>query len=300
MAKTWREYEKDICEAFRTEYPDAKILVNQYRVGRYSKAKRQIDILIEGQIAGNLFSIVIDGKFYGRKVHVKGVESFISMVSDIGANKGLIITQKGYTRSAINRAYNDPLDIEVDILSFEQLKEFQGFEAIPYSGNAGAVLRAPFGWVIDGHQYEKPFAPAHIYQRGLTLAEAFGRKELIYVRFWDRAKNGEDTTDLLAIQKKNFEQFDPGVKIEYPSTITRNDAPTVMRLAIVPRYGGIHEYTGFVEFKNFILFLVLFTPPQLAKKNVRKLESVMLNALPMTVTYSAKPAKSDVGDIQVG
>jgi|HubBroStandDraft_2_1064218.scaffolds.fasta_scaffold60460_2 hypothetical protein len=283
MADDWKSYEKEIFDLFREEYPTAQITLNQQREGRYSKSMRQIDVLIEGQIAGSRFSIVVDGKYYKRKVDVKGVETFISMVHDIGAHKGLIITQKGYSDAALARAFNDPHDIELDILSFEELKQFQGFEAIPYSGTPGALIKAPFGWVIDGNQYQKPSPPAHIYQRGLDLESAMGRGEFMYVQFWNRKKDNENLKDLFAIQERNLKRVDSNVTIEYLPTISRNDAQTALRVAVVPKYVDVREYAGFVEFEEFIFFIVLLTPRQLARKNVRKLESVMLSALPLTV-----------------
>ena len=53
MADNWRAYEAEIMELLRDEYPQAQINRDQKRVGRFSKVERQIDILIEGQIAGN-------------------------------------------------------------------------------------------------------------------------------------------------------------------------------------------------------------------------------------------------------
>jgi len=283
MAESWVEYEAEILDLLKAEYPEAHISANQRREGRYSKTMRQIDILIEGQIAGSRFLIVVDGKFYKRQVDVKGVDSFISMVQDIGAHKGLIITQKGYSEAALARAYNDPHDIELDILSFEELREFQGFCAVPYAGTFGVVIKAPFGWVVDATQYGKPNGPAHLYQRGSDFPDAFKRGEIMYVQFWDRKKDGHDLTALQAIQDARIKNSDPNADIEYLSTISRNDAKTALRKAIIPKYVDVREYTGFVEFDEFIFFVVLLTPHNLSQRNIRKLESVMLSALPIHV-----------------
>ncbi len=292
MPSDWKAYETEIVELFKQEYPEAHIVPNQMREGRFSKTMRQIDIWIEGQIAGNCFSVVVDAKFYNRKVDVKCVDSFISMVHDIGAHKGLIITQKGYSDAAIARAFNDPHDIELDILSFEELREFQGLCAIPYAGEIAAVIRSPFGWVIDATQYERPSGRAHIYQRGSNIHDAFARGEIMYVQFWDRKKDGLDLEALTALQEKRMKSSFPDITIEYLPTINRNDGQTRLRQAIIPKYADIREYTGFIQFEEFIFFVVLLTPHNLAKRNVRKLESVMLSALPMHVKNKATP-KSD-------
>ena len=283
MTASWKDYEVEILELLKAEFPDSQISENQFREGRYSKTQRQIDILIEGTIAGHRFSVVIDAKYYARSVDVKGVEEFIGMVNDIGAHKGLIITKEGYSDAALERAFNDPLDIELDILNFKQLEPHQGPVAIPWSGKFGALFKAPFGWIVDGTQHEKPSPPAHLYQRGLTMDEAVGRGEFMYVQFWDRTKDGDDLSKVLEQQKSDLEEHDPCASIEYLQTVTRNDAKTCLRLAKLPKYGNVEEYTGFVEFKDFVLFIVLLTPRRLAKKNIRKLESVMLDAMPIEV-----------------
>jgi len=54
--------------------------------------KRQIDILVEGEIAGFDISIIIDCKYFSRKVDVKHVESFIKI------NPTLLITRAGNIR----------------------------------------------------------------------------------------------------------------------------------------------------------------------------------------------------------
>ena len=43
------------------------------------------------------------------------------------------------------------------------------------------------------------------------------------------------------------------------------------------------EVTAYVEFEDFIFFVVLHTPQLVANRNVRKLKYVMSKALPFTV-----------------
>ena len=175
----WKEYEEEIFENFNSAYPNTKISYNQKIVGRYSKTERQIDVLIEGRIAGKKIRLVIDGKYYSKNVDVKAVDSFISMVEDIDAAQGILITSKGYSEAAINRAYYGPTDIELDILNFDELKQFQGFGGITYSGWHGAIIPAPFGWIVDGTKREGSIA--NIYQRGKSYEQAAKDGEFIYV-----------------------------------------------------------------------------------------------------------------------
>ena len=89
------------------------------------------------------------------------------MMGDIGADQGILITQKGYSEAAINRAHYGPQKLELDVLNFEDLQIRQGLLAISYSGNNSILLPAPFGWIIDNKR--RPNLLACLYQRGLDL-----------------------------------------------------------------------------------------------------------------------------------
>lgn len=280
----WKNYEKEIFGIFKEEYPNAEISHNVLKRGRYSKVNRQCDIIIEDYIAGNRMTIVVDGKFFNKKIDVKEVESFIGLLEDVGAHKGLLISQKGFTKAAVNRAYYGPSEIEIDILNFDGLKSYQCHSAIPYAGNNGILLPAPFGWIV--HAETGPNWLATLYQRGLTLDRALKCWEIMYVQFWDRKKNNESLDDLLKLQEDTLKQVDPEAIIEYQSTVKRNDARTRLRVARLRTYPTA-EYTGFVEFENFIFFCVMFTPEELHRKNVRKLENIMNKVIPIQITHRA-------------
>lgn len=139
----WSDYKNEIFEFFRSAFPDVEIRRNVTVEGRYSKVSRQIDILVEDYVAGNRFRTIVDGKFFSSKVDVKEVECFIGMLNDAEAHKGILITQKGYSQAAINRAHYDQLDLDLDILNFNDLKQFQGVAAIPYAGINAVLIPAP-------------------------------------------------------------------------------------------------------------------------------------------------------------
>ncbi|HEX7756873.1 MAG TPA: restriction endonuclease [Niabella sp.] len=280
---TWQDYEQEIFNYFREQFPKADIRTNVKIEGRFSKALRQVDILIEDYVAGNRMRIVVDGKWFGKSIDVKQVEMFIGMLSDCEANKGLLITQEGYSQAAINRAHFDPIDIELDILNFKELKKFQGLTGIPYGGGYGVLLAAPFGWIIDATRYQGILAT--MYQRGLTLNEAGKRKEWMYVNIWVKGNGIKSIDDFLEHQKLDAFKHQPEVKISYLPTVRRDDYPTRLRVLEDPLY-PTKEYTGFIEFDDFIFFCVLFTPEELRKKNIRKLENILEKAQPLEVKES--------------
>lgn len=282
---TWKDYEIEISEYFKRQFPNADITHNVKIDGRYSKIQRQIDILIEDYVAGNRMRIIVDGKFFSENIDVKDVEMFIGMLNDCEANKGLLITQEGYSQAAINRAFFDPIDIELDILNFKELYAFQGFEGVIHRGKDGVAFPAPFGWIIDATQYEGVLAT--LYQRGLTLIESQTRKEWIYANIWTKGDAINSLNDFIKQQEQDTLKHDSNAKISYLNTIKRTDFPTKLRMIDTAGYPTI-EYTGFVEFDNVIFFCVMFTPEELKKKNIRKLETIIQNALPVKLNYLTK------------
>ncbi|MBA4381088.1 MAG: hypothetical protein C0406_00845 [Sideroxydans sp.] len=276
----WKQYEKEIYAIFKAEYPKAEISHNIFRLGRYSKTDRQCDVLIEDYVAGNRMTIVVDGKYFQSKVDVKAVDSFVGMLEDIGAHKGLLITKVGFTEAALNRAHYGTSDVELDILNFEDLQQYQGHCAFPFAGKNGVLLPAPFGWVIDARRTGAWLAVMH--QQGITLEDAMHSCEFMYINFWDKTKNKESLQDLLEIQKKNLLSDNAAAVIKLLPTIRRDDATVSLREVLVPESTKI-EYTGFVEFEDFIFFCVLHTSENVRKKNVRKLENVMSRILKIKV-----------------
>ena len=292
----WKDYEEEIFEYFREEFPEATITHNNILPGRFSHINRQIDILIEDYVAGNRFIIIVDGKFFSENVDVKEIESFIGMINDVDAHKGLIITRKGYSKAAIQRAYNDPIDAELDILNFEDLHKYQGFVAIPYVGNFAVVIPAPFGWVIDNDVDKSVLCT--LYQRGSNFDDAKKRLEFMYVNFWNKKKESITLDELIDSQNMSITNNYPNARISKISSSKRKDAIIKIREADIPDYGGI-EIRGYVEFEDFIFFCVLLTPKELRNKNLRKLEYILAKIIPIQVNFdNTKVIKSALQKIK--
>jgi len=281
----WQGYEREIEEQFRTNYPDADITHNANLVGKFSKVERQIDLLIEERASDFAFRIVIDAKYRGRKIDVSDVEAFIGLTRDVEAHTGMMIALEGYTPAAVNRAHNDDLDIILDVLNLDELKEFQGPTAIPYSGEYGVWIAAPFGWVIDATR--RPHMLASLYQRGRTFEEAVRSDEWMYANFWKKKGseiNGLDS--LLAYQSGYMSSGSVGAEIQIieERKNQRMGVRTLIRRYRKKEYPA-PEYTGFVDFDDFVFMCVLFTPQHLERKNLRKLRFILRDAFPISVTH---------------
>lgn len=284
----WSSYETEVFNTLRLYFPNAKIEKNVKKPGIYSQKLRQVDIYIEETIGNKLIKIFVECKYFNKPIDVKTVESFISMASDLQSDIGLMITEKGYSKTALKRAYNNPSEIELDILSLAELKHFQGIMALPFAGENACLLLAPFGWVID--VTKRRGAICMLYQKGLSFEEAAMQKEVAYINYWDRKHMGGNLDDLIKKQELDMQTHSEKNKIKireikYLKTINRNDARTIIRYADIEKYPGI-ELTGFIEFESFIFFCVWYSDIVNIKRNIRKLELMLRMTLPMKIKNS--------------
>ena len=271
----WKEYEDEVfqeCErVFRLQ--GAKVIKNTYLVGCYSGVKRQIDIIIKDFKDGEIVSdCLVECKHYAQKINVKIVDSFIGCLEDVGVERGLLVSEKGFTKAAINRAHNGKENIEVDILSLGDLQQFQGYGAITYCGDNALIIAPPFGWIIDGkHRID---APAVFYRRGLSFDEAT-RKEKEWMYLQIGAKETETIDSIIEFQNLQLKKKDERAEIRQ----YERDGLTV-REAFLPSYPN-PEITVFREFDRFIAFLVLFCPECYIRRDTNKAISMLNKAVPM-------------------
>ena len=125
---------------------------------------------------------------------------------------------------------------------------------------------------------------ATLYQRGRTLESAGEAREWMYINFWTKDEAARDIESLNKLQESYLKTM-PGAEIELQEGPARKDAKTILRLVKAPTY-PTPEYTGFVEFDEFIFFCVLFTPKELEQKNLRKLRYIMRSVLPLHVRHA--------------
>ena len=91
--------------------PEAEVLHNVRLPSRTTSTKRQIDVLVKQRIGQYEMIIVIDSKDYKIPVDIKGVEEFYSLVTDVGANKGVLVCPAGFTKAAKERAAGFLIDL---------------------------------------------------------------------------------------------------------------------------------------------------------------------------------------------
>lgn len=277
----WRQYEKVVLRELESVYLGASVSFNLELFGQFSRTGRQCDVVVDERFGGKNIRTLIDAKCRTRRVDVKCVEEFAGMLRDVGCDRGIIITNNGFTSSAENLAFYGDDDIDLDILSLSNLREFQGIGAIPYSGKLGLLVRSPLGWVTDAKSREGLIAS--FYQRGLSFEQALERREFMYMNFW-HLKDQESLDDLLQVQEANLGLFYPdGFRIAYSSIVGGRNG--VMKLREVELFGKGHlEISGFLVIDQCVVFGVMHTPRLRKTKNLRKLIHLLTLALPAEVS----------------
>ncbi len=279
----WKDYEKKVHAYYSQMYPNAHITHNAKIAGRYSGINRQIDILIEDDVADYPIKIVIDTKYYSRKIDVGCVESFISMMEDVEANRGVMIASKGYSEAAIQRVYKSSRSIELDILNFDELLKNQGLCGIPYSRKRSILLHVPIGWVVDNSKLG--FGLACLYQRGLNIKTAMKNHEFGYLNFWHKDKHAQSIVELVEMQNEGMRNHYTNLCISESRAPKRDDQrDTYIRVASSNELPSL-EVAGFIDCDDFIVVFVLFTRKEFKDKNIRKLNCILKYSMPCRIDF---------------
>jgi len=119
----WEEYEQRIFEKLHKEFPDCEIKKNDSIKGQFSGSQRQVDVSIRGPFAGITILGIVECKYFNKNVDVPVIDSFIGFLEDVKANVGIIITNKGFSEGAKNRA--EVKGIKLDIVEFVNLDKYE-------------------------------------------------------------------------------------------------------------------------------------------------------------------------------
>lgn len=120
----WRQYEQQIFDLFKKLYPEGELLFDQQVEGRHSRILRQVDILIRYRIVDIDAIAAFDCKCYERSIDVQTIDYMVGYLEDLGARIGGIVTTKGFSEGAKNRASAAQIDLRtIEFQSVEKLVE---------------------------------------------------------------------------------------------------------------------------------------------------------------------------------
>lgn len=65
---------------------------------------RQIDVLVKHEHAGVAYTTIIECRDYAGKLSVTHLDAFVSKLTDIKASKGILVSRKGFSKTAVQKA----------------------------------------------------------------------------------------------------------------------------------------------------------------------------------------------------
>jgi hypothetical protein len=268
----WRQYEAYVLGTLERLLGDAKITQDVRLKGLKSGRARQIDILVERNLAGFNLRIAVDCKNYKRRISVNDVERFLGMLNDIRVSKGVLMTTNGYSKAAWDRAKNESRDIELHILTVEQLSRFQSIGcAVAWRGPVAAVVSPPDGWVVDNEQ--RPLAPDSrnapqftLYPLGHTRDSAVSASAFIYGSIVLKSHELPTMEAIALSDERHVLEKCPTARFDGLPSFSREPRPIKQPDQTILRIGHIHagykgpEYSLYIDHSAGVLLLVLFCP----------------------------------------
>lgn len=285
---TWDEYEDAVLEYFQTKYHEYDVRKDVKLLGSKSNARRQIDVLIDGYIADNHIRIAVECKRWKQKLDVADVGTFIDKLNDVKISCGIMVARNGFTKSAYERAQSEN-NLQLHILDFESLPQEHGFFANPYRGDAGVILSAPTGWIVDSvtTEIERQYALCFLYPTNLSKQEALKKPVCMYLNLYPVKT---DTEVLIKEQNEAILKSDPKAEIQmWNEEVFRR--PWVFR-EIWHANKNVAEFTVFLSSDRFFCYVVSASSQQDGEQNLTRLKYVIKNAI-FVVLEGVDPSNSD-------
>lgn len=113
--KKWYEFQELIAEHFRSLGALAKTNISLDGV----RTKHDIDVLVVTKFLGTDIKWVVEAKYWKSNVPKEKVLALRSIVDEVGADKGFLISAKGFQTGAIEAAFKT----NIQLVTFEELKE---------------------------------------------------------------------------------------------------------------------------------------------------------------------------------
>jgi hypothetical protein len=118
----WLIYQKAVAQ-LKASYGDCEVIHDHRIIGRRSGIERQVDIWLCASVAGEELTVAVECKCHEKTpVSIKDVDAFYGFLEDVGANKGVLISNTGFTERATRRA--DGANIAVKTLTLEEAEDF--------------------------------------------------------------------------------------------------------------------------------------------------------------------------------
>lgn len=100
MAENWKEYQEQAAELFRSIGLDAETDIPVQGV----RTVHNVDVFVEIELAGWTVKWVVECKYWNTRVSKLHVLALRQIVSDVGADRGILLCESGFQSGAIEAA----------------------------------------------------------------------------------------------------------------------------------------------------------------------------------------------------
>jgi hypothetical protein len=111
MPPKWKKFEQLVTFVQQELAPDAIVKHNDKIMGSITHSLRQVDVSVRKRVGQFDILIAIDCKDLASPADVKHIEETIGLFEDIKANKGAIVSARGFTKAAKIRGERAGLDL---------------------------------------------------------------------------------------------------------------------------------------------------------------------------------------------
>jgi hypothetical protein len=107
----WRKFEKVIAGIQKFSEMGATVIHDDRIKGKNSKRMRQIDVSVRFNQGLSEYLLIVECKLAKRKVSLEKIESLITKMRDVGADRAIMVTNHGYQVGAIETARAHNIDL---------------------------------------------------------------------------------------------------------------------------------------------------------------------------------------------
>ncbi|GAB7047904.1 restriction endonuclease [Catenuloplanes indicus] len=111
-----KRYERSLTRLLAA-FDHARVIYNRRHDGRLSGARRHVQVMIYGAVAGLPVTVAVECRQQHRPVGISCVDYFVAKLEDVGADRGVLYSCAGFTGPAASRAAHthDPAVLAISI-----------------------------------------------------------------------------------------------------------------------------------------------------------------------------------------
>lgn len=294
---SWKLYEHKVLERFREIYPNSEILYNTSIKGFKSERSRQIDTLLINQVGSTVVKTVIDSKCFSKKINISTVESFIAFLADVGADRGIMVTEIGYSKSAKKRAENEESEIDLKVLTYDELPDFVGFHAIMKFGPIDCFFEVHPKWIVNSKNPTMNVL-AKIYPNKYDWNAAVNKHEYIYGTILPHIDENHEVLDdfnfddlIKQINDALFEKYPNLKEINISALVNLDEEQVAVHECKMDKFS---EYVAVATFDGYSVIFGLVTPNKNADLN---LEALKFTVSQIKTIFTRVPGIPNISEI---